>query len=269
MSQNVPLPPPRAPLKLARQKPPAPDVNAPYVKRVATSSPRLGAVEETEAEEVVGSIDSILNRTREARDRWTERQEAAMKAREAAVREQEREIERRLEEILARETALIEGERELRETDMLLKARETVVTQREKRLKASGGTRPGAPNPEHEAKAKTLEHWEADLRTQAEELERYEKALAAREAEQMVSSLGAEGPPSGAASIAPVQAGETARAAEAWTDRARELDEREALLAERERFIEESENTLFAKAQELQELEVEFAHLRESDPGRP
>ncbi|MEM1409616.1 MAG: hypothetical protein AAGG79_02585, partial [Pseudomonadota bacterium] len=139
MVDAAPPPPPRRgpSLRLKRDTPPKPDAQAPVLGR-ATTSARLGAVEEgSDDEGGVSSIDTILSRTRDTRENWSSRYDAALKAREEAVREQEREIEARLKLLVERENQIIERDRVIRETEMLIQARESVIEEREARLRAN------------------------------------------------------------------------------------------------------------------------------------
>jgi len=266
MADAAPPPPPRRgpTLRLKRDLPPRPDAQAPVLGRDPSATRLTGAEEGRDGDEAVNSIDNILSRTRDTRDRWSSRHDAALKAREEAVREQEREIEAKLKTLLGRENAIIERDRVIRETEMLIQARESVIDEREARLRANAAiqVKPGL-DLELAEQEKRLEKWEADLEKRAGEMERYEKELAARDAAQMVAALA----PEPAEAPAPPPAAHAALDDEALAARVRDLDEREAMLREREAFIEESENTLFEKAQALQELEIEFAHLRDMAGG--
>lgn len=128
---------------------------------------------------------------------------------------------------------LAERERAHRETEMLLSARQRLLDQRQAVIAATVSSNPAA-----------LRALESQLNEFREALEAAQRDLAAKDAEVQALQTAAIGeePLAGITSLDQITAPE--------------LSEQVAFLREREAFIEASENTLFEKAQSLQEWET-------------
>ncbi len=237
-------------LRLARSphKPPPPGV---VVEGV-------GAEEDDDSG--VPSIDAILARARPRVDKALRRRESEVVERERALLEAEKRAQEESRALREREITLNERERECSEREMLLDIRENNVAMRESLL-ANDGESDSPENGSASAlrryedlRAK-LESQERELRRLSEQLDRREEELRRREKTFESAEAGGN-----------VQSNPADPDAAA---RLRELEEREKMLAEREAFIEQSENVLFNRAQELQELEAQLSHLGDVSEDGP
>jgi hypothetical protein len=190
------------------------------------------------------SIDAILQRTHPSKrpansliDLGVQECFDSLEAEEGALRERERETAR-----LRADT--LERERVVRETELLLGARERLLDDREKVLAAR------LANPADQNVAaldKSLKDTRDALFRANESVNEKERIIAALRAE--MEELRAARPASAesASADAPTTYADITH---------KSLAEQVAFLKEREAFIEQSENTLFDKAQTLQEWET-------------
>lgn len=229
------------------QKPPPPGVE---IAGSHASGPWGSRPEDDPA---VPSIDAILTRARPRVDRALRRREIEIIEREQALREGEKEFQQALRESRERTIALNERERECSEREMLLEIRENNVSLRESLLTPGTGepTESGEPpRKRYEELCRKLEDREAWLRARADEVDRKERELAER-----AKALDTD---------AKARAAGASKETPSAPDLAKRLDEivdRERMLEEREAFIEQSENVLFNRAQELQELEAQLGQM--------
>ncbi len=218
---------------------------------------------QTHAEEgLAPSIDAILARTRPHVDRALQRRELELAERERSFQEQEKKLIERARFLREREIDIEQQEREFSEWEMLLDAREHNVTSREAMLLQHNTADEESPYAKFESMRAAVEAREAEARCLSEKLNKRLQELKDREA-----SLDARENRFASVAFSPDASEPSPEAETSISNREAALDEREQMLAEREAFIEKSENVLFSRAQELQELEAQFAHLNDEDGG--
>lgn len=208
--------------------------------------PRPQAAKKKLGQDAGLSIDAIIQRTHPKKrpansliDLGVEECFASLEAEEGVLREREREVARLRAEA-------DERVRVVRETEILLDAREKILNDRESIL---------AKRLANTSSDVSIAALDQSLKETRNALEEANKAMA--EKEQVIAALRRE--------MEELKAtGPTSSAAEDDGDRPlgyddithKSLAEQVAFLREREAFIEQSENTLFDKAQTLQEWET-------------
>lgn len=213
------------------------------------------------APDALPSIDAIISRTRPVVDRSFNRQRSQLVAREEAVQAAEQVLETRRRELRELEIHLHEKERELLEWDRLVEVRERNLRKREKQL-LDGLDEPAAASSGSIRERDELGRARAALQQREEELRVLSERCArrARELDQREAELSAR-------ATSPTAAGAADRPSEnTLRDWEHQLAQKEAMLKEREAFVEKSENVLFERAQELQILEAELEQ-RFAGPG--
>ena len=196
------------------------------------------------------SIDAILQRTNPARkpserlaDLGIEDCFASLESEDAALREEERRLAR-----LRAET--FERIRVVRESEVLIEAREKVLDEREAVLaKRLASTLPDQNLAELDNALKAAR---LSLREANQSLSEKEKLIASLQSE--IEELKAARP-----TTELTEEDDDSISYEQVTHRS--LAEQVAFLKEREAFIEQSENTLFDKAQHLQEWEIRLQQM--------
>lgn len=199
------------------------------------------------------SIDAILQRTHPALRKANKLVDFVTP--EAAAEQELREKEN---ELVRQRAQLVERERVVGETELLLAARERLLDRREREL---AGARPAAPS------GSDTDRLEKSLQDTREALALANKALADKERalgelrgqlESLKSQMAAlEDPDTGTKKINYDSVNDPS------------LTEQVAFLREREAFIEQSENTLFDKAQELQEWETRLQQQADDQKAVP
>ena len=191
------------------------------------------------------SIDAILRRTHPSQRRVNSLADTGIQAQFKALETSEKALAERERGLLQLRTEVIERERIVRETEILLNARERLLDDRESVLRARHV---------HGSDDENLLAFEKSLKDTREALAEANDALF--EKETFISELRAELDELKERVANASTAGEPAQVSSYEAINHPSLAEQVAFLQEREAFIEQSENTLFDKAQSLQEWET-------------
>lgn len=184
-------------------------------------------------------LDDIVARTREAKTRHERRQMDSLEKREAVLAKAEVRMAEHEHALREREAAVQVREREAFETIKLAEVREAQAARREALL---------ADNRDALKQADAFARVQAELAAQQRDNIRLTSSL--EESRRQVDALESK------LDEARKKLTEIAVLHEAEAERATLDPEQEQMLRDREAFIEESENALFHRAQDLQEQEV-------------
>lgn len=210
-----------------------------------SEKPNLRVVDPAPNTKKSPSIDAIIQRTHPSQRRTNSLVEIGIQDRFSALEQEELDLKEKERDLIRLSAEIVERERVVRETEILLDARDRLLDDREAVLSARHG---------NDAEDHSITVLEKSLEDMREALDMANDALA--EKERFITGLRTE--IEQLSVVPPVPEGKEAGPAPISFDTVAHpsLSDQVAFLREREAFIEESENTLFDKAQALQEWET-------------
>ena len=205
------------------------------------------------------SIDSILRRMEQNKNAPSPLGHIGADERFASYERNETEFREQRREVARLQAESMERMRVAKETEILLAARERLLEQREALITARQADA-------HQPPSQEISALEATLRETREALKQANQGI--NEKEEMIADLRAEMEQilAGGAEADSIP-GVTVDSYDGVTDPS--LADQVAFLREREAFIEESENVLFDKAQQLQEWETRLQQMDHDQANPP